>query len=112
RTPTPATQHLIERFLRPTPRVASGRALRTFASAAMDVSDGLLIDLERLCVASGVGAKLDLAADMLSRELRQSFDEASAWRFALSGGDDYELLFTLPAVHAHIGAQHGVRIGT
>lgn len=112
RASSPATQHLVQRFLRPTPRVAIGRALRTHATAAMDVSDGLLIDLQRLCAASGVGAELDLQTVMLPRQLREVFDDATAWRFALSGGDDYELLYTMPAAQASAGAQHGVRIGT
>ena len=112
RTPTASTQHLVDCFLHPKPRIASGRALRTQATAAMDVSDGLLIDLQRLCVASGVGAELDLQTNMLSTQLRELFDETSAWRFALSGGDDYELLYTLPPQQASYGAQHGVRIGT
>lgn len=111
RVATPATQHLIRKFLRPEPRLAAGRALRTHATAAMDVSDGLLIDLQRLCAASGVGAQLDLATAMLSTELREAFDEARAWQFALSGGDDYELLYTAPASGAAAGARHGVRIG-
>ncbi|MET0988126.1 MAG: thiamine-phosphate kinase [Steroidobacteraceae bacterium] len=112
RTPTASTQHLIDRFLHPTPRVASGRALRTHATAAMDVSDGLVIDLQRLCAASRVAAELDLQTKMLSTSMRELFDQPTAWRFALSGGDDYELLYTMPSQQMSYGAQHGVRIGT
>ncbi|MET0658140.1 MAG: thiamine-phosphate kinase [Steroidobacteraceae bacterium] len=112
RTPSASTQHLIDRFLHPTPRVAIGRALRTRATAAMDVSDGLLIDLQRLCAASGVAAELDLHRRMLSSQMRELFDEPTAWRFALSGGDDYELLYTMPSERASYGTLHGVRIGT
>src|SRR5690606_35852155 len=52
------SQHLVQRFLRPTPRLALGNALRGVAHAAMDVSDGLLTDLRKLCAASGCGARL------------------------------------------------------
>lgn len=111
-TTTEATAYLVQRFLRPTPRVEQGRALRLHAHAAMDVSDGLLIDLHRLCAASGVGAELDLTSSMLSPELRSVFDEDRAWEFALGGGDDYELLYTMPAAKTDLGAQNGICIGT
>ncbi|TNF53648.1 MAG: thiamine-phosphate kinase, partial [Burkholderiales bacterium] len=76
------------------PRVALGRALRGRASAAMDVSDGLLGDLAKLCEASGVGAVLDLERLPVSGELAQRHSAAECERLVLSGGDDYELLFT------------------
>jgi thiamine-monophosphate kinase len=86
---------LQQRFLRPEPRIAAGRALRTIASAAMDVSDGLLADAAKLCEASQYGITVDVDALPLSRELRASFDEGDRIAHALSGGDDYELLFTV-----------------
>jgi thiamine-monophosphate kinase len=112
RAASAAIDDLQRRFRRPTPRIASGRALRTHASAAMDVSDGLSIDLQRLCNASGVGAELELSTPMLSLPLREVFDEPVAWQFALSGGDDYELLYTTQPVNESVGARHGIRIGT
>ncbi|HEY8682878.1 MAG TPA: thiamine-phosphate kinase [Rhodanobacter sp.] len=88
---------LIERLHRPTPRLAAGAALRGQASACIDVSDGLLADLGHICRASGVGAEIDAALLPRSSALMAWYDEASALQFALSGGDDYELCFTVPA---------------
>jgi thiamine-monophosphate kinase len=66
------------------------------ASACIDVSDGLLGDLGKLCQASGVAAEVDSTCLPRSDALRAATDPATARRFALGGGDDYELLFTLP----------------
>lgn len=90
-----AVSELCERFLRPEPRVALGRSLRRAASAAMDVSDGLLADLSKLCVASRCGARIDIERLPRSGRMHQVFDEQDCLRYALSGGDDYELLFTV-----------------
>jgi thiamine-monophosphate kinase len=84
------------RFLRPRPRVALGRQLRTVATAAMDVSDGLLTDLQKLCAASHCGAVLEIDALPASAAMRELFDEDTTIDYALAGGDDYELIFTLP----------------
>jgi thiamine-monophosphate kinase len=83
------TQALRTRSYHP-PRLAIGRwlARRKLASAMMDVSDGLSIDLARLCQASGVGACI--VADAIPRPRQTSLD------LALHGGEDYELLFTVP----------------
>jgi thiamine-monophosphate kinase len=94
---TQAVRVLQDKFLRPVPRVELGRALQCRATAAMDVSDGLLIDLERMCAASDLSAVLELDSSMLPAALVQTFARDEAWRFALTGGDDYELLFTAPA---------------
>jgi thiamine-monophosphate kinase len=90
-------EFLIERLNLPTPRLAAGAALRGQASACIDISDGLLADLGHLCRASGVGAEIDAALLPRSSALMALYDEASALRFALGGGDDYELCFTVPA---------------
>lgn len=90
-----AVRYLRQRFLRPVPRIELGRTLRPFASAAMDISDGLLADLDKLCAASGCGAQLDVDALPLSKELREAFAPATCVDFACAGGDDYELLFTI-----------------
>lgn len=95
-----AGEILQHRFNSPEPRVALGRALRTLASAAMDVSDGLLGDLGKLCDASGCAAQLELDRLPASPSMPALFDAAAVERFALSGGDDYELLFTVPAERA------------
>ncbi len=89
-----AAEHLLQRFLRPEPRVALGRQLRPFATAAMDVSDGLLADLDKLCAASGCGAQIDIDRLPASAAMRECFDASAAIDFTLAGGDDYELLFT------------------
>jgi thiamine-monophosphate kinase len=95
------------RMEQPEPRVALGQALRGIATAAVDVSDGLVGDLGHILAASGVGATLDAdaataliavcagpahAPAALSQELRRAC--------ALAGGDDYELLFTAPPAAA------------
>jgi thiamine-monophosphate kinase len=90
------TAQLQWRFLRPRPRVALGRQLRTLATAAMDVSDGLLTDLQKLCAASHCGALLSIDALPPSPAMRELFDEDTAIDYALAGGDDYELIFTVP----------------
>lgn len=84
------------RFRRPEPRVAAGERLRGLASACIDVSDGLAQDLGRLVAASGVGARIRTAEVPRSRALHALVDDATALRLALGGGDDYELLFTVP----------------
>lgn len=88
------------RFRRPTPRLALGLALRGLASACIDVSDGLLADLGHVAQQSGVGMRLEAARLPLSSALRACFDEAESLRLAATGGDDYELAFTLPAARA------------
>ncbi|MGI9236515.1 MAG: thiamine-phosphate kinase [Woeseiaceae bacterium] len=85
---------LVGRFLRPAPRIEVGRRLAGLASAAIDVSDGLIGDLQKLLVASGVGGELDIDRVPLSAAIRALCDEAERTRLALSGGDDYELCFT------------------
>ena len=87
-----------QRMDRPMPRLALGRALRGVAGAAADVSDGLGGDLGHLLAASGVGASLwaDAVLAATIADLRAA-GEAVALEYALSGGDDYELVFTAPA---------------
>jgi thiamine-monophosphate kinase len=100
-----AAEFLIRRFLRPEPRVQLGRVLRTVASAAIDISDGLLTDLDKLCAASGCGAQLDVDALPLSAALRAVFDPDACVQYALAGGDDYEMMFTIPPTRlAHLTA--------
>ena len=93
---------LVARYHTPEPRLALGRALRGLAHAAIDVSDGLVADLGHLCRRSGVAATVELERLPVSDLLRG----IPRWReTALTGGDDYELLFTAapadrPAVEA------------
>jgi thiamine-monophosphate kinase len=88
---------LIARLNRPAPRLAAGAALRGQANACIDISDGLLADLGHICTANGVGAEIEAALLPRSSALLDLYDETSALHFALSGGDDYELCFTVPA---------------
>jgi len=97
----------------PTPRVALGLALRGLATAAIDVSDGLLGDLAHLLRRSRVGVQLDLQALPIS-PLLQTRPAAEQLDCVLAGGDDYELLFTAPADQApavrQAAAQAGVAV--
>ena len=86
---------LLARLERPTPRVELGRLLRGLASAAIDLSDGLLADLGHVCAASGVGAEIDLRRLPLSPQVASACADGD-WSPALAGGDDYELLFSVP----------------
>jgi thiamine-monophosphate kinase len=88
----------VQRFLHAEPRLALGRALRGVATAAMDVSDGLVGDLRKLAQASGVRACIDLERLPIAAELA-ILPLAEQERLVLHGGDDYELLFTLPSDH-------------
>jgi thiamine-monophosphate kinase len=90
---------LRRRFLYPEPRLGEGAALAPIASAMIDVSDGLHDDAGKLLAASGCGAELDAGLLPLSRPLLEHAGERAAREYALTGGDDYELLFTVPASH-------------
>ncbi len=79
----------------PKPRVLVGEALREYASAAIDISDGLIADLGHICQASNVGANIVLDAIPLSTIMRDTLQLEDAINLALTGGDDYELLFTV-----------------
>ena len=79
----------------PKPRVLAGQTLREYASSAIDLSDGLIADLGHICQASNVGANIVLDALPLSTIMRDSLLSDDAITLALSGGDDYELLFTV-----------------
>jgi thiamine-monophosphate kinase len=94
---------LVRRHLFAQPRLALGQALAGVATAGMDVSDGLLGDLHKLCAASGVAATLELDALPLSEALLTRHSPEECENFALHGGDDYELLFTLPSDSAFPG---------
>ncbi len=87
----------------PEPRIIAGIALRGVASAAIDISDGLIADLGHILTASGVGARLTLEDLPLSPAMREDQDPAKMYELALTAGDDYELCFT-------IGEQHIERI--
>jgi len=88
---------LVDHYRRPVPLLAAGPVLAREATAMMDVSDGLLLDLARLCEASGCGADVDLDALPLSRAFIAERGQSRKSRlFAATGGDDYALLAALP----------------
>ena len=87
--------YLRERFLYPAPRVALGERLRRYASACIDVSDGLLGDAAKLARASGCGVELAYREVPVSDALVQAVGEEHARELALTGGDDYELCFSV-----------------
>lgn len=90
-------RQLAGRYHLPEPRLALGMALAEIATAAIDLSDGLPGDLGHICTASGVGARIDIAAVPLSAAGRRAVAADPALRLAgIAGGDDYELLFTVP----------------
>ncbi len=85
-----------ERLYMPSPQVALGQSLRGIASSAIDISDGLLADLQHVLKASQVGARISLQELPLSLALTESVDQQQAIALALGSGDDYELCFTVP----------------
>lgn len=92
-----APEALWRRFRVPEPRIALGRALAGTATAAIDISDGLVADLGHVCAASGVGARVDAASAPLSAAARDCLRRSPELiETVLCGGDDYELLFALP----------------
>ena len=94
--PPDACEALRARLDRPTPRVAAGIVLRGAASACIDVSDGLLADLGHIASRSGVSIEIAAAALPASSALLQVFDADARLVLQATGGDDYELAFTLP----------------
>jgi len=100
--PAPIFAAARERLEQPTPRVALGQALRGIATAAIDVSDGLLGDLGHVLGQSHVGARIDTTAALDRLAARHAVapglpDEDQQLAWVLAGGDDYELAFTAPA---------------
>ena len=94
-------QHLIARYLLPQPRNALAEAVRVHASAAMDVSDGLAGDFAKLCRASHVGASIEAARVPLSDAARAAIAaDPAALETVLTGGDDFEIVCTVPAAKA------------
>lgn len=88
--------YLIKRHYYPTPRVLAGQSLRQLATSAIDLSDGLVSDLKHVIKASHVGAVIDVDAIPLSAALQNVVSLDEALSYALTGGEDYELLFTVP----------------
>ncbi|MBU2532606.1 MAG: thiamine-phosphate kinase [Alphaproteobacteria bacterium] len=102
----------LARYLRPEPRIGARRALQLYAHSAMDISDGLIKDLDRMCRLTGVGADLDLerlpAAPGVAEVLAQDRPAAVS---LLTAGDDYEILATLADVDAGRFEKYAARAG-
>ncbi len=89
-------RRLLSRFHYPAPRVHEGLSLQGIATSMIDLSDGLHEDLGKLLTASGVGAELSAEALPVSDDLLEFAGAERALGLALTGGDDYELCFTVP----------------
>lgn len=100
--------YLHDRFYRPRAQIELGQQLLGRASAAIDISDGLLADAGHIAAASGVRIEIDAGALPLSPALQAYPDRDQALRWALTGGDDYELCYCLPA---GVSAPMGTAIG-
>ena len=102
---------LIDRYRLPQPRVALGAALRGTATAATDVSDGLVADLGHICEASSVGAEIDAPLVPVSDAARELLAaDPALLEQVLCGGDDYELVFTTAPAAAEIVARTASRL--
>jgi thiamine-monophosphate kinase len=104
-------RELIERFEYPAPRVQFGLAARGIATAAMDISDGLVGDLPKLAAASGVSAHVEVERLPLSQALRELATPLQARDWALAAGDDYELLLAVPPDRFGLLSEAASRIG-
>ncbi|ATW30641.1 thiamine-phosphate kinase [Candidatus Williamhamiltonella defendens] len=93
---------LIERHLRPQARIFQGKALNGLAHSAIDISDGFISDLQHILNASQCGAHIELSQLPYSPALKTYSNHEQALRWALSGGEDYELCFTLSPQYSHI----------
>jgi thiamine-monophosphate kinase len=106
---------LHDRYLHPQPRLALTETLSHYATAAMDISDGLIGDAQRLLQASQKGAHISLDKVPYSAAIQRLMAQNIHWRDkALTGGDDYEILFTFSPqnrdVFEHVAQQHGIPI--
>ncbi len=92
-----ARAHCLARYLEPQPRNGLAAALRDCASGGMDVSDGFVGDVTKMLAASGASARIDLRAVPLSAAAREAVElDPALFEIALTGGDDYELLASVP----------------
>jgi len=90
-TPGDGLSQLEQRLDRPQPRLAAGQALNSIATAAIDISDGLISDLGHICERSGVGARVYLDQIPTSAEVKRYLQQGGDWGVVVAAGDDYEL---------------------
>lgn len=91
-----AFNYFMNHYYRPQPQITAGQHLGGIASSGIDISDGLVADLGHICEESGVGADVFLERLPLSEPLNKLVEPEQALQWALSGGDDYHLCFTVP----------------
>ena len=96
--PPVISEPLLAHYWSPQPQLALGQALRGKATSALDISDGLLADCGHIALASKVGLEIELDRVPISLVLEEFLGAGDAQQAALSGGDDYVLAFTLPAL--------------
>jgi len=106
-------QYLLNRYYRPIPRISTGLLIKDYASSCIDVSDGLLADLYHILQKSAVSAQIDSQLLPLSTPMLSMAGE-NAIQWALSGGEDFELCFTVPVDKWHdferAGHDHAITI--
>jgi len=108
-------KYLIDRQLRPVPRVQLGQRLReeNLATSMIDLSDGLSSDLHHICEASSVGARVDASLLPIDKDAIAEFGADEALKLALNGGEDFELLFTVSSEKiSAVNSADPTRIGT
>ena len=104
--------HLLERYLLPRPRVKLSPILRCYATAAMDISDGLMADLGHICEVSAVGARVEARSLPLSRAAQSALAAyPSILSMIVGGGDDYEILATVGPGNAEAFRQAAASVG-
>lgn len=113
--PADRAAELVQKYLRPRAQVALQDALLKCASAAMDLSDGLMKDLKRLCAASGTGAAVPVAQLPVSPAVSSVVEaDQSCWPLVVTGGDDYEILAAVPPTLAQdfqrLSAAAGIQV--
>ncbi|KAE9531775.1 thiamine-phosphate kinase [Ursidibacter arcticus] len=91
-----AQHYLLQRHLKPTPRVTLGKLLLDYSQCAIDISDGLLADLSHILSHSQCSAEIEVDKLPLSQAIQTEYSHSQAINFALTGGEDYELCFTIP----------------
>lgn len=94
-----AFNYFMSHYYRPQPRIKEAKMLHGISTCAIDISDGLLADLDHICEESGVGASIDLERIPVSTALNKVAEAEQIADWALAGGDDYQLCFTVPAAN-------------
>lgn len=92
-----AFNYFMSHYYRPHPQLALGQHLAGVANACIDISDGLVADLGHICEQSGIGAEIDIERLPMSEPLAKRGEDEQAMQWALAGGDDYQLCFTVAA---------------